>query len=123
MPYVIPEIHSLKDKNSKDKNDGLKNILNNNILHINDEDSNLIQKGGMKVSDMNDIIARIENNPKNSKKYKALAWEDANNAKGFAGSSALKKLTGFVFLPAGDDISCEFDSTTRGSSLNTLVRY
>ena len=90
MPYVIQEIHSLKDKNSKDKNDGLKNILNNNILHINDEDSNLIQKGGMKVSDMNDIIARIENDPKNSKKYKALAWEDANNAKGFAGSSALK---------------------------------
>ena len=121
MPYVIPEIHSLKDKNSKDKNDGLKNILNNNILHINDEDSNLIQKGGMKVSDMNDIIARIENDPKNSKKYKALAWEDANNAKGFAGSSVLKKLTGFVFLPAGDDISCEFDSTTRGSALNTLI--
>ena len=70
---------------------------------------------------MNDIITRIGADSKNSHKYKSLDWEDANNAKGFAGTSALKKLTGFVFLPAGDDISCEFDSTTRGSALNTLV--
>ena len=120
-PYVIPEIYAIKDKNSRDKSDGLKNILNNNILYINDDDAKLILNGKLKVGDMNDIITRIGADSKNSHKYKSLDWEDANNAKGFAGTSALKKLTGFVFLPAGDDISCEFDSTTRGSALNTLV--
>ena len=57
----------------------------------------------------------------NSSKYETRKLEEATNFQGFSGGSEIRDAVGFIFLPAGEDVTEEFESNNRGSAMNILI--
>lgn len=68
-----------------------------------------------------ELIDAWESDPSNAQHLSNAESEDVNNFLGATGTPRLKNHAGFIFVPAAPDLTGEFDSGNKESSINLLL--
>ena len=121
-PNIIPEIEKIRSISGiKEQRDELKKLFENEEIFASSEDAQIINNKKATRAEFDDLLIRLEMYTGNSSKYETRKLEEATNFQGFSGGSEIRDAAGFIFLPAGEDITEEFDSNNRGSAMNVLI--
>ena len=121
-PNIIPAIEDIRNTSgiSKQRN-ALKKLLEEGGIFASAEDERIIKNMKAVKAEFDDLLIRVETHPKNLSKYETRELEEATNFQGFSGGSEIRDAVGFIFLPAGGDVTEEFESNNRGSAMNILI--
>ena len=122
-PNVIPGIEDIRGITGLSKQrDALKSLFEKGEISASPEDEQSIIKElkKLKKAEFDDLLIRLETHTGNSSKYETRELEEATNFQGFSGGSEIRDAAGFIFLPAGNDIANQFDSSIKGSALEVL---
>lgn len=121
-PNIIPEIEKIRSISGiKEQRDELKKLFENEEIFASSEDAQIINNKKATRAEFDDLLIRLEMYTGNSSKYETRKLEEATNFQGFSGGSEIRDAVGFIFLPAGEDVTEEFESNNRGSAMNILI--
>ena len=121
-PNIIPEIENIRAISGlpKQRNE-LHELLKNGEILASNEDTQIINNKKSTRTEFDNLLIRLEMYSENFNKYEMRKMEEATDFQGFSGGSEIRDAVGFVFLPAGGDMTEEFESSNRGSAMNVLI--
>lgn len=120
-PNIIPEIEKIRSISGlKEQRDELNKLFENEEIFASSEDAQIINNKKATRAEFDNLLTRLEMHPDNFSKYKTRELEEATNFQGFSGGSEIRDAAGFIFLPAGNDMANQFDSSVKGSALEIL---
>lgn len=121
-PNVIPGIEDIRGISGlANQRDALNSLFEKEEISASPEDEQIIKEKKAKKAEFDDLLIRLEMYTGNSSKYETRKLEEATNFQGFSGGSEIRDAAGFIFLPAGEDVTEEFESNNRGSAMNILI--
>lgn len=121
-PNVIPGIEDIRGISGlANQRDALNSLFEKEEISASPEDEQIIKEKKAKKAEFDDLLIRLEMYTGNSSKYETRKLEEATNFQGFSGGSEIRDAVGFIFLPAGEDVTEEFESNNRGSAMNILI--
>lgn len=124
-PLIYPGFESFRNESSViNLRKGIKNILEDEYFKetlSEEQKKSIADVSVMNKKDILDFMENWENSPSNSSLLMSRSREDATHFFGVTGNSRLAQNAGWVFVPAAPDLTAQFDSTSKGSALETLL--